>query len=318
MKDRREEYTQQIKQKAQEIGFSACGVCRAEFVGENTKKRYETWLTEGLHARLDYLARNSEKRYDPTLLVEGAQSIISVALNYFPEQKQPEDVPQFAYYAYGKDYHEVVKEKLNLLFEFVKTLFPDVSGRCFTDSAPVLESYWATQAGIGFKGRNSMLIIPQKGSFFFLGELIISQPLTYDNPQETSRCGKCQRCVDACPTGALLGNGSLDAAKCISYQTIENKSEEIDPDIAGKLNNRVYGCDICQQACPWNKFAKPHQTVDLMPSDEFLKLNSENLLSMKEEDFRRIFKHSAVKRAKYSGLLRNSTTLIKKTKGEQF
>jgi epoxyqueuosine reductase len=310
MNDTIQEYTQLIKEKALSIGFSACGMCKAEYAGDESESRYREWIANGFHASLDYLDRNQEKRFDPTLLVGNAKSIVSVALNYYPERKQPEDVPQFAYYAYGRDYHEVVKEKLSVLFDFIKTLFPDVSGRCFTDSAPVMESHWATRAGIGFKGRNTLLIIPGKGSFFFLGELILDIELAYDKPQEKSLCGRCRKCIDACPTGALKENRCLDAGKCISYQTIENKSDKIDENIVPNLTNRVYGCDICQKVCPWNKYATPHSTPDFVPSKEFLELTAEKMEAMSEEDFQRIFKHSAVKRAKHKGLIRNIQALI--------
>ncbi len=304
-----EQKTRLIKEKALEIGFSACGICEATAISEDVRDAYETWLEKGFHGSLDYLERNLDKRLNPSLLVEDAKSIISVALNYYPDRKLPENVPQFAYYAYGKDYHEVVKGKLHILFDFVKSLFPTVSGRCFSDSAPVLETYWATRAGIGFKGRNSLLIVPRQGSFFFLGELIIDQKLSYDSPIEKSFCGNCRKCVDACPTGAILQEGGVDASKCLSYHTIESKSEIMDEAIAKKLSNQVYGCDICQKVCPWNKFSIPHSTVDFLPTEEFLQLTSEKLKTITEEDFRRIFKNSAVKRAKFKGLKRNIQAL---------
>lgn len=305
-----QKYTQWIKEKALEIGFSACGVCKAAPVDNIEREKFETWIKQGLHSDLHYLERNSEKRFDPTLLVDNAKSIICVALNYFPKKKLSEDVPQFAYYAYGNDYHDVVKKKLTILFEHIQTFLPNVSGRCFTDSAPVLESYWAMQAGIGFKGKNSLLIIPQKGSFYFLGELIINQPLDYDLPQEKSFCGTCRKCIEACPTGALQENGCLNVSNCISYQTIENKSETIAENVASKLDSRIYGCDVCQQVCPWNRYAEPHSIAEFIPSEEFLNLTSEDILSMSEENFQRIFKYSAVKRAKYKGLQRNCKAIL--------
>lgn len=308
MNERICEITKLIKEKALSIGFDACGVCRAEHVGE-AQIYFQNWIQKGLHGSLDYLERNSEKRFNPTLLVEGTKSIISVALNYYPQEKQDESVPQFAYYAYGHDYHDVVKEKLSQLLAFIQTLIPEAAGRCFTDSAPFLESYWATRAGIGYKGRNTLLIIPGKGSFFFLGEILLNIELAYDKPQEKFLCGKCTKCIDACPTGALQEGKCMDARKCISYQTIENKTDEIDSEIASKLSNRVYGCDICQQVCPWNKKARPHQTAEFVPSPEFLNLNAESISSMSEEDFRIIFKGSAIKRAKHKGLMRNIRTL---------
>ncbi|MPN04123.1 Epoxyqueuosine reductase [bioreactor metagenome] len=263
------------------------------------------WLSEECHAGMSYLERNVDKRMDPGLLVEGARSIISVALNYFPHRFQHENAPKFAYYAYGEDYHDIVKGKLSRLFDFIKLRFPDVSGRYFSDSAPVLERFWAARAGLGFVGKNTLLIIPGKGSYFFLGELIIDLELDYGSPV-SQNCGKCRRCLDACPTGAIEKPHWLNARKCISYQTIENKGE-ISPEIIPRLSNNVYGCDICQIVCPWNRYARPHNTPGFNPSDEFLSLDYEGLQEMDEDTYRRIFRKSAVKRAKFAGLKRNVT-----------
>lgn len=301
-------FSEEIKQYAHSLGFDACGISRAR--DSEQEANYMKWLSEECHADMGYLERNIEKRLDPRLLVEGAKSIISVALNYYPHQTLPQDVPQFAYYAYGEDYHYVVRGKLKQLFDFIKTRFPETSGRYFSDSAPVLERFWAAQAGIGFVGKNTLLIIPGKGSYFFLGELIVDIELDYDAPI-SQNCGKCRRCIEACPTGAIEKPHWLNANKCISYQTIENKGE-ISPEIVPKLSNNVYGCDICQKVCPWNRFAKPHQTNEFFPSEEFLSLDEEKLLEMDEETYRRIFKKSAVKRAKFAGLKRNINTLRSK------
>lgn len=298
-------FSEEIKQHAFSLGFDACGICRAQDSGE--EERYMQWLSENGQAGMSYLERNIDKRLDPRLLVDGAKSIISVALNYFPHEKLPEDVPQFAYYAYGEDYHHVVREKLNRLFDFIKRRFPEASGRYFSDSAPVLERFWVARAGLGFVGKNTLLIIPGKGSYFFLGELIINLELDYDAPV-AQNCGKCRRCLDACPTGAIEKPHWLNANKCISYQTIENKGE-ISPEIVPKLSNNVYGCDICQKVCPWNRFAKPHRTPAFYPSDAFLSLDDEKLREMDEERFRHIFRKSAVKRAKFAGLKRNINAL---------
>ncbi len=298
-------FSEEIKQHALALGFDACGICRADNSGEEA--RYLQWISENCHADMGYLERNIDKRIDPRLLVDGAKSVISVALNYYPHEKLPENVPQFAYYAYGEDYHDVVRGKLHRLHDFIKLRFPDASGRAFSDSAPVLERSWAAQAGLGFIGKNTLLIIPRKGSYFFLGELIIDLELDYDSPINLN-CGNCRRCLDACPTGALEKPHWLNARKCISYQTIENKGD-ISSEIAPLLNNNVYGCDICQKVCPWNRYARPHNTPEFTPSPEFLSLDFEKLKEMNEETYRQIFRKSAVKRAKLAGLKRNIEAL---------
>ena len=298
-------FSEEIKQHALSLGFDACGICRGE--ESEQEVHYRRWLLEECHAGMGYLERNIDKRMDPRLLVEGAKSIISVALNYFPHRFQHEDAPQFAYYAYGEDYHDIVKGKLSRLFDFIKLRFPGVSGRYFSDSAPVLERFWAARSGLGFVGKNTLLIIPGKGSYFFLGELIVDLKLDYDSPV-SQNCGKCRRCLDACPTGAIEKPHWVNARKCISYQTIENKGE-ISPEIVPRLNNNVYGCDICQIVCPWNRYARPHNTPGFNPSDEFLSLDYKRLQEMDEDTYRRIFRRSAVKRAKFAGLKRNVTAL---------
>lgn len=300
-------FSEEIKQYALSLGFDACGICRAE--DSEQEANYMKWLSDECQAGMGYLERNIDKRMDPRLLVEGAKSIISVALNYFPHRFQHENAPKFAYYAYGEDYHDVVKGKLKQLFDFIKLRFPDSSGRYFSDSAPVLERFWAARAGLGFVGKNTLLIIPGKGSYFFLGELIVDLELDHDSPV-TQNCGKCRRCLDACPTGAIEKPHRVNAKKCISYQTIENKGD-ISPEIIPKLNNNVYGCDICQIVCPWNRYARPHDTPEFNPSEEFLSLDYEKLHEMDEETYRQIFRKSAVKRAKFSGLKRNVNALLK-------
>lgn len=298
-----------IKELAMQLGFDAIGICKAEEINKGQQLNLNSWLEKGYYADMEYLSRNVDKRINPTLLVDNAKSIVCVALNYYPAQTQSESAPQFAYYAYGKDYHDVMKAKLKQLFDYIKTLCPNVSGRYFVDTAPVLERYWAAQAGLGFIGKNGLLIIPQKGSYFFLGELILDMELEYDKPLKLS-CGTCERCLNACPTNALISPYVMNAKKCISYQTIENRNE-IDPRIVPQLNNYIYGCDICQGCCPWNKFALPNQTVEFQPSEEFLSLTYEKIEEMDEDDYRRIFKGLAVKRAKYSGLKRNLAALKK-------
>lgn len=300
-------FSEEIKRQALSLGFDACGICRAHDSG--MEEQYRQWLSEGGHAGMSYLARNVEKRLDPRLLIEGARSIVSVALNYYPHQKQPGGVPRFAYYAYGKDYHEVMWKKLERLFAFIKGRHPEVTGRCFCDSAPVLEQFWAAQAGIGFVGKNTLLIIPGRGSFFFLGEIILSLELEYDSPID-ELCGECRQCLDFCPTGAIERPYWLNSEKCISYQTIENRGE-IAPEVAPNLRNNVYGCDICQLVCPFNRDARPHDTPEFTPSEAFLSLDWERLTEMDEDGYRELFRHSAVKRAKFAGLKRNVAAISK-------
>lgn len=300
-------FSDEIKQKVLDLGFDACGICRATESGE--EERYMQWLQDHWQGGMGYMERNIDKRLDPRLLVEGARSIISVALNYYPPVKLPGKVPQFAYYAYGKDYHEVVREKLRCLFEWIRERVPDVTGRYFSDSAPVLERFWAARAGLGFIGKNTLLIIPGKGSYFFLGELIIDIELDYDEPV-TENCGDCTRCLRSCPTNAIEEPYRLNATRCISYQTIENKGE-IAPEIVPNLRNNVYGCDICQKVCPWNRDAMSHNIPEFMPSDAFLKLDLEQIMEMDEDRWNHIFRQSAVKRAKLSGLKRNASAISK-------
>lgn len=305
-------YTQQIKEYAHALGFDACGVCKAEGIDPDNVQHLKDWLGKSYHARMDYMANHQDKRSNPQLLVDGAKSIICLALNYYPHTKQPSHHPQFAYYAYGKDYHDVMKARLQQLFDYIKTLIPDVGGRVFCDTAPVMERYWAAKSGIGFIGKNSLLIIPKKGSYCFLGELIVDIELEYGKPLDIS-CGRCTRCLDACPTKAIVAPKVINAKRCISYQTIENKGD-IDADIIPLLNNRMYGCDICQDVCPWNKYARPHNEVAFNPSEAFLALSAERLEDMSVEEYQSIFKGSAVKRAKYSGLKRNLEALKKNQK----
>ena len=294
-----------IKAEAKNLGFFACGIAKADAVDQNVVASYKKWIGEGGHATMAYLENYPDKRFDPRLLMDGLKSIVSVALNYAPANTLPEGEPQFAAYALGKDYHDVVKNKLRQLAE---TLGFD-EYRAFCDSAPVLERYWAVKAGLGWTGRNHQLIIPHAGSMFFLGELFLPVDLEYDEPMP-SRCGKCHACVDACPTHALSFvdvssvTTKFDARSCLSYQTIENRGD-IPTDLSEKMGDTIYGCDRCQTACPWNRFSQPNDTPELQPTDELLHMKREDWLSLTEDDYRRLFKGSAVKRAKYSGLMRN-------------
>lgn len=297
----KEKLSQQIKAEASRLGFSACGIACAQDVGES-RIHLQKWLAEYNHAGMDYMANNLEKRCNPSLLVEGTKTVICLALNYYPSKRLREDQPQFAYYAYGKDYHEVMKSKLNDLFAYINELLP-VNGRVFCDTAPVLERYWAQQAGLGWIGKNSQLIIPKAGSFFFLGELFLDIELNYDQPIK-SRCGTCHRCLDACPTKALRNPYILDANRCLSYLTIENKGE-INSDYLSMVGNHIYGCDDCQLCCPWNRFSKAHLIDELKPSELFLSMEKDDWQQLNIDHYRTLFKGSAVKRAKYEGLIRN-------------
>lgn len=294
-----------IKQEALRLGFDCCGIAPAGDVGED-RERVSQWLAEGNHAEMGYMANHFEKRCDPTLLVEGAKSVIVFAHNYFPPEKQEAHLPQISYYAYGKDYHEVIKQKLFALMEFIHCEIEPVEGRAFVDSAPVLERYWAKRAGLGWIGKNNLLIIPGKGSFFFLSELILNIELAYDEPYTESHCGQCTRCANACPTGALSKH-KLEARKCLSYLTIEKKGE-FSPKIE-TLHNCLYGCDICQQVCPWNRFAQPHQTPEFLPTSDFLQYDLAKWQSLTEEDFRQHFRHSPIKRTGFVGIQRNANRI---------
>lgn len=296
-----------LRTSAARFGFSACGVAPAAPVDEAVAEAFRRWIAEGNQAEMAYLANNVEKRLDPTLLMEGAQSVVSVALNYYPAQLL--DVSwqyEFAWYAYGQDYHEVMKARLNQLAETLSAGVEEKVGyRVFCDTAPVLERYWAWRCGLGWIGKNTQLIVPRAGSAFFLGEIIFDRPFdAYDHPVK-SRCGTCTRCLDTCPTGALAGPYTLDAARCLSYLTIEHRGDTLPPDAARAMGKCVYGCDRCQQACPWMRFARPTEVPEFRPKPEFLRLDHAALQSLSIDDYRHIFRGSAVKRAKYEGLMRN-------------
>lgn len=298
-----------IKAEAQRLGFFTSGIARAERVDETKERDYREWLREGGHASMQYLENNLDKRLDPRLLVEGVRSIVSVALNYAPSRTLPEGELQIASYALGQDYHDVVKGKLRQLAEAIGA----EGYRVFCDSAPVLERYWAEQSGLGWIGKNQQLIIPKAGSMFFLGEIFLQEDVDeYDAPMK-SRCGNCTKCLEACPTKALAGD-LFNAEKCLSYQTIENRGE-LSELAKEKMGDVFYGCDRCQAACPWNSFATPTEVEEFAPKEELLAMTREKWLNLSEEDYRRLFKGSAVKRAKYSGLMRNIKGMA--TKDEQ-
>jgi len=293
--------SQQIKEEALRLGFADCGFSRAEALPEDAE-RLKDWLQKGRHARMGYMANYFEKRTDPSLLVEGATSVISLLYNYYTDRKQDDsEAPILSKYAYGKDYHFVLKEKMNLLFDFVKAQHSEAEGRVFVDSAPVLDRAWARKAGLGWIGKNSNLISRSAGSFVFIGEIILNLKLEYNSIPENDFCGSCTRCIDACPTEAIMDNRTLDGGKCISYQTIENKGE-ISPELSGKLANRVFGCDICQDVCPWNRNALPHLEPGFEPKPELMGMSSEQWLHMERNEYTQLFKLSSVKRTGFDKL----------------
>lgn len=297
-----DERSRAIKQKAHALGFLACGIARAEFMSDEAP-RLEKWLREGSHGEMGYMANHIDLRLDPRKLVEGAKSVISLAYNYYtpPAQQDPE-APKISTYAYGRDYHKVVKQRLKPLVVFIQERFGDVALRTFVDSAPVLEKAWAQRSGIGWVGKHTNIIRQGAGSFFFLCEIILDLDLKPDAPV-ADHCGTCRRCIDACPTDAITPY-AVDGSKCISYLTIELKNA-IPQEFAGQLNNWAFGCDICQQVCPWNRFSTPHGEPQFQARPELLGLSKEEWHGMTEVVFERLFEGSAVKRTKYTGLQRN-------------
>jgi epoxyqueuosine reductase len=291
-----------IKAEALRLGFFRCGIAKAEAVDEKTTRMFRQWLDEGGNAGMEYMNNHIDKRLDPRLLMDGLQSIVCVVLNYAPATKIPVGEYQLSAYAYGYDYHDVVKSKLHQLASNLHI----TNYKAFCDSAPVLERYWAEKAGLGWTGRNHQLIIPQAGSMFFLGELFLDIPLEADQPMQ-NRCGTCEKCVMSCPTGALAsskGDSIFDANHCLSYLTIENRGP-IPDEAARKMDTNIYGCDRCQEVCPWNRFASPNNIPELQIKGELLEMTKTKWDHLTEDDFKRIFKNSAVKRAKYAGLMRN-------------
>ncbi len=292
-----------IKREALRLGFDACGISKAELLSDEARI-LEAWLNQNLHGKMIYMANNFEKRIDPRLLVDGAKSVITFSYNYYTEAKQKNDAPKLAMYALGKDYHDVVKAKLELLFAFIKEQVGEVNGRCFVDSAPVLERAWAQRSGIGWQGKNTNILSKRNGSYFFLAEIILDVELEYDSPVK-DYCGSCTKCIDACPTDAIYEPYKVDGSKCISYFTIELKGEILPTEMKGKFENWMFGCDICQQVCPINSQAKQHNESQFLPSLDLLNMNRKDWEELTEETFKKLFKGSPVKRTKYSGLKRN-------------
>jgi epoxyqueuosine reductase len=295
--------TELIKNKAKDLGFTSCGNSKSRHLHEE-EDNFEKWLSNGYQGSMSYLERNLDKRLDPRKLVPGSKSVISLSYNYYP-QKKIEQKNNFilSKYAYGKDYHNVIRKKLKKLFQFIKEKIGAVEGRVFVDSAPVHERAWAKLSGLGWIGKNSLLINEKRGSYFFLAEIICDLELDYDSPAR-NRCGKCTKCIDACPTDAITSAQVINANKCISYLTIENKNQ-IPDELKNNLNDAIFGCDICQDVCPWNKFSKPHNEKKFIPNDELSSLKKSDWIELTEETFNRIFEGSAVKRSKYQGIIRN-------------
>ncbi len=281
----------------------ACGISKAEFLEEEAP-RLEKWLSENRHGEMKYMGNYFDKRLDPRLLFEGCKSVISVLVNYFPSENQKDpEAPKLSKYAFGEDYHFVIKRKLNELLLFIQSEIGEVNGRIFVDSAPVMDKAWAKKSGLGWIGKNSNLISNKSGSFFFIGELLIDAELQYDTAIG-DYCGTCTRCLDACPTGAIIQPYVVDGSKCISYFTIELK-DAIPVPMKGQFDNWMFGCDICQEVCPWNRFSKPHSEAAFMPHPDLLEMTKHQWQNISKEIFNKLFKNSAVKRTKFDGLKRN-------------
>ncbi len=302
MSDRRR-YATMIKEEAKRLGFLSCGISKAGFLEEEAP-RLERWLKQQMHGEMAYMENHFDKRLDPTKLVEGAKSVVSLLLNYYPESTQvATDAPKISKYAYGQDYHHVIKTKLRQLQEFISENIGEVGGRAFVDSAPVLDKAWAAKSGLGWIGKNSNLLTQRVGSFYFIAELIIDLELDYDHAV-TDHCGSCTACIDACPTQAIVAPFVVDGSKCISYYTIELKNE-LPNDMKGKFDDWMFGCDVCQDVCPWNRFSKQHNEPLFNPHPDLLDMTRKDWEEITQEVFSKIFQKSAVKRTKFGGLQRN-------------
>lgn len=291
-----------IKSEAKRLGFLSCGISKAGFLEEEAP-RLEAWLQQGMHGEMSYMENHFDERLDPTKLVDGAKSVISLLLNYYPQQTQRADSYQISKYAYGQDYHFVIKDKLKELLFSIRSEIGDVNGRAFVDSAPVLDKAWAAKSGLGWIGKNANLLTQKTGSFYFIAELIVDIDLDYDHAV-TDHCGTCTACLDACPTEAIVAPYVVDGSKCISYFTIELKGN-LPEDMRGKFGDWAFGCDVCQDVCPWNRFSKPHQEPLFNPHPELLQMTRKDWEEITEDTFRKVFKDSAVKRTKFDGLTRN-------------
>lgn len=305
-------YSQLIKNEAQKLGFLFCGISKAEFLEEEAP-RLEAWLHKNMHGEMQYMENHFDKRLDPRLLVDGAKSVISLGINYYTDNRQDDPTaPKISKYAYGMDYHTVIKDKLRQLLQIINEKIGEVGGRVFVDSAPVLDKAWARKAGMGWIGKNSNLLNKKAGSFFFLAELIIDLELEYDIAPTADHCGTCTNCIDACPTDAIVGPYVVDGSRCISYLTIELKNE-IPQEFKGKMDNWMFGCDICQDVCPWNRFSVLNTEPAFSPHPELLGLKANDWQEITQDVFQKVFKNSAVKRTKFTGLRRNIEFLSDKS-----
>ncbi len=300
--DIKHKWTNSIKTEAKRLGFLSCGVSKADFLEEEAP-RLEQWLNNNMNGEMSYMTNHFDKRLDPRKLVEGSKSVISLLLNYYPEETQREDSYKISKYAYGHDYHHVIKTKLRQLQEFISEEIGEVNGRAFVDSAPVLDKAWAAKSGLGWIGKHSNLLTQQVGSFYFIAELIVDIELEYDHAV-TDHCGTCTACIDACPTQAIVEPYVVDGSKCISYFTIELKNE-LPNEMKGSFDDWMFGCDVCQDVCPWNRFSKPHNEPLFNPNPELLSMTKKDWEEITEDVFRKVFQKSAVKRTKYGGLTRN-------------
>ncbi|MBL7741389.1 MAG: tRNA epoxyqueuosine(34) reductase QueG [Chitinophagaceae bacterium] len=298
------QHTLRIKQIASKLGFDHCGIAKAQRLDDDAV-RLQQWLNKGMHGQMKYMETHFELRVDPSKLVPGARSVITLLKNYFPSQPQKTEAPKISKYAYGKDYHDVTREKMKLFLHTIHEEIGEVHGRGFVDSAPVLERSWAQRSGLGWIGKNGNLINKQNGSFFFIATLITDLELEYDDPFARDYCGTCTKCIDACPTEAILPDRVVNGSKCISYFTIELKDMLIPAEMKGRFDNWAFGCDICQDVCPWNRFSQPHSEIHFNPIPEVLNLSTQEWEAMSEEIFKKVFKDSPISRTKWKGMQRN-------------
>lgn len=301
---KKEQHTQIVKEAASFLGFDFCGIAAAEKLDDDAR-RLERWLNKGMHGSMKYMENHFDLRVDPQKLVPGAKSVITLLMNYFPSEKQDAGSPKISKYAYGQDYHEVIKGKLRIFLQNLQKKIGDVHGRGFVDSAPVLERSWAQKSGLGWIGKNGNLITKQNGSFYFIATLITDIELSYDDPFVKDYCGTCTKCVDSCPTDAILPGKIVDGSKCISYFTIELKEMMIPPEMKGKFDNWMFGCDTCQDVCPWNRFSKTTNQIEFSPVAGLLNFSFQDWNELTEESFKKNFKDSPIKRSKFSGIKRN-------------
>jgi len=302
-------YAQLIKTEAKRLGFLSCGISKAAFLEEEAP-RLEQWLNNNMHGEMRYMENHFDKRLDPTKLVEGSKSVISLLLNYYPSETQKDETaPKISKYAYGTDYHFVIKDKLKQLMHIMQEKIGEINGRAFVDSAPVLDKAWAAKSGLGWIGKHSNLLTQQVGSFYFIAELIVDLELEYDTPV-TDHCGSCTACIDACPTQAIAEPYKVDGSKCISYFTIELKNN-IPSEFKNHFDDWMFGCDVCQDVCPWNRFSKPHKEPLFNPHPELLSMSKKDWEEITQDTFNKVFQKSAVKRTKFSGLMRNIEFLKK-------